>query len=393
MAELEAKVLIDQAMEATGLSDFGGDSVAGGARPAARLAQRRGRAQRDRRWWSRGRDRRLPVQPARRGRGAQAAPGDRRRAGRPADRHRRAGPHGHDHPLRPPRAGPGHPRAAHLGGRPPVPAAGDRHLPHRPPHRRGGGERWRASTSCCPEFRAMHPMGARLAQECVRITGARLPQLHLPDAVPGAELRPLAARRGRHGRRPTAWHRHVPPAPAVAPPGDPVGGEVARAHLAPRRAAGRVPGRAARADPPRSAADHRLDRLAGADPAVAGQRRRRRARRRRPSSPTTSSRGSTGRSRPGSTAPSRPTRWSTRSSPSFMADPLATIGTIYDRLGPRAHRRGRVGGCGPSWPHHSQDEHGGHRYTFAATGLDEAELRARTRAYQEHFEVPSEPLP
>ena len=42
---------------------------------------------------------------------------------------------------------------------------------------------------------------------------------------------------------------------------------------------------------------------------------------------------------------------------------------------------------------HPQDEHGGHRYTFAATGLDEGELRARTRAYQEHFEVPSEPLP
>ena len=42
---------------------------------------------------------------------------------------------------------------------------------------------------------------------------------------------------------------------------------------------------------------------------------------------------------------------------------------------------------------HPQDEHGGHRYTFAGTGLDEGELRARTRAYQEYFEVPSEPLP
>jgi Sulfotransferase family len=77
---------------------------------------------------------------------------------------------------------------------------------------------------------------------------------------------------------------------------------------------------------------------------------------------------------------------------SFMADPLATIATIYDRLGleltaeaESAMRRFLAD--------HAQDENGGHRYTFAATGLDEGELRARTRAYQEHFEVPSEPLP
>jgi hypothetical protein len=77
---------------------------------------------------------------------------------------------------------------------------------------------------------------------------------------------------------------------------------------------------------------------------------------------------------------------------SFMADPLATIGTIYDRLGltltAEAESRMRA-----FLADHAQDEHGGHRYTFAATGLDEAEIRARTRAYQEHFDVPSEPLP
>jgi hypothetical protein len=42
---------------------------------------------------------------------------------------------------------------------------------------------------------------------------------------------------------------------------------------------------------------------------------------------------------------------------------------------------------------HPSDRHGGHRYTFAATGLDEAELRARTAAYQSAFAVPIEPLP
>lgn len=74
----------------------------------------------------------------------------------------------------------------------------------------------------------------------------------------------------------------------------------------------------------------------------------------------------------------------------FMADPLATVGTIYERLGleltPEAEGRMRA----------FLDTHrseGGHRYTFAATGLDEHELRARTHRYQEHFAVPDEPLP
>ena len=108
----------------------------------------------------------------------------------------------------------------------------------------------------------------------------RLPQLHLPHAVPRAELRPLAAGRGRHGPGlPLA--PHVPPAPAVTAPGRTLGCEVARPHLAPRRPARRVPRRAPRADPPRSAADHRLHRLAGPEAPLAGQRRRRRARGRR----------------------------------------------------------------------------------------------------------------
>jgi hypothetical protein len=75
----------------------------------------------------------------------------------------------------------------------------------------------------------------------------------------------------------------------------------------------------------------------------------------------------------------------------FMADPFVTIGTIYERLGleltPEAEARMRS-----FLAAHPQGEHGGHRYTFAATGLDEGELRERVRPYQEHFDVPSEPL-
>ena len=76
----------------------------------------------------------------------------------------------------------------------------------------------------------------------------------------------------------------------------------------------------------------------------------------------------------------------------FMADPFATVEAIYERLGLEltgdAERRMRA-----FLDRHPSDRHGGHRYTFAATGLDEAELRARTAAYQSAFAVPIEPLP
>jgi hypothetical protein len=76
----------------------------------------------------------------------------------------------------------------------------------------------------------------------------------------------------------------------------------------------------------------------------------------------------------------------------FLADPFAMIGAIYDRLGlvltaetERAMRdflathRGDGGG-------------GGSRYTFADTGLEAAALRERAAPYQERFGVPSERL-
>lgn len=76
----------------------------------------------------------------------------------------------------------------------------------------------------------------------------------------------------------------------------------------------------------------------------------------------------------------------------FVADPIATVRSIYAALGRElddsteqamrqflAKNPGDGGG-------------GGTRYRFADTGLDAGALRERSRAYQEHFDVPSEPV-
>jgi sulfotransferase family protein len=76
----------------------------------------------------------------------------------------------------------------------------------------------------------------------------------------------------------------------------------------------------------------------------------------------------------------------------FMADPFATIRSVYDHLelelpDDALHRMQTFLAENP------QDRYGRHRYTFADTELDEGELRERTRRYQEFFDVPSEELP
>ena len=76
----------------------------------------------------------------------------------------------------------------------------------------------------------------------------------------------------------------------------------------------------------------------------------------------------------------------------FLADPFATIGVIYDALGLEftdvAESRMRAFLA----THPGDGGGGGSRYTFADTGLDADELRERGRAYQEYFGVPSEPV-
>ncbi len=75
----------------------------------------------------------------------------------------------------------------------------------------------------------------------------------------------------------------------------------------------------------------------------------------------------------------------------FMADPFAAIAEIYERLGlsltSEAEDRMRA-----FLASNAQDKHGGHTYTWAATGLDEAALRARSKRYEERFAVPVEAL-
>jgi hypothetical protein len=76
----------------------------------------------------------------------------------------------------------------------------------------------------------------------------------------------------------------------------------------------------------------------------------------------------------------------------FMADPFATIGSVYDALGldftGEAERRMRA-----FLATHPGDGGGaGSRYHFADTGLDAGWLRERSHAYQEYFGIPSEPV-
>jgi hypothetical protein len=74
----------------------------------------------------------------------------------------------------------------------------------------------------------------------------------------------------------------------------------------------------------------------------------------------------------------------------FMGDPFATIGTIYDALGLEltASSEARMRDF---LAQHGQDEHGTHSYTFADTGLDAGVWRERLQRYQDHFGVASEP--
>jgi hypothetical protein len=74
----------------------------------------------------------------------------------------------------------------------------------------------------------------------------------------------------------------------------------------------------------------------------------------------------------------------------FMADPIGTIGAVYDGLGldltVEAERRMRA------FLAEHPGEAVGRRYTWADTGLDAGALRERAAPYQERFDVASEPL-
>lgn len=74
----------------------------------------------------------------------------------------------------------------------------------------------------------------------------------------------------------------------------------------------------------------------------------------------------------------------------FIADPFRTIRSIYDRLGaeltPEAESQMRR-----FLDEHRADKHGAHEYSFTDTGLDAGAVRERASRYAEYFDVRSEP--
>jgi hypothetical protein len=76
----------------------------------------------------------------------------------------------------------------------------------------------------------------------------------------------------------------------------------------------------------------------------------------------------------------------------FVADPLATIAVIYERLGRELTGEAADRMRAFLAEHPGDGGGGGTRYRFADTGLDADDLRERSRPYQERFGVPSEPV-
>jgi hypothetical protein len=73
----------------------------------------------------------------------------------------------------------------------------------------------------------------------------------------------------------------------------------------------------------------------------------------------------------------------------FVANPLGTVARVYDVLGLELDTETRERMTDFLDTHRHE---GRATYTFADTGLDSDALRDRVKAYQEHFGVPSEPL-
>jgi hypothetical protein len=76
----------------------------------------------------------------------------------------------------------------------------------------------------------------------------------------------------------------------------------------------------------------------------------------------------------------------------FLRDPMAVVRTIYERLGIELSDEAEKA-MQAFLAANPQEKHGGHKYSFADTGLDAGLLRERTRAYTEFFDIPEEPLP
>ena len=240
-----------------------------------------------------------------------------------------------------------------------------------------------------PGFMQMHPMGAQLPQECVRITSSDFRSMIFPTqySVPSyarwllheADMAPAYR-----------WHRmflehlqsrHPAARWVLKSPGhlwalDALVAEYPNAllvqtHRDPLRILASLSSLVAKlrsmasdaATIPRAAADFAQDILDGLDRSVDARES-------------------------GTIAADRVVDLQFRS---FIADPFATINEIYGKLGlelqPEAERRMRE-----FFVANPSDKHGVHTYRFADTGLVEGEWRERARRYQEYFDVPSESL-
>lgn len=246
-----------------------------------------------------------------------------------------------------------------------------------------------ASEMLVPGFKAMHPMGARLAQECVRITGADFrsmifpTQYHLPSyarwLLHEADMAPAYR-----------WHRRVLQVlqskhPArrwvLKSPGhiwcleallaEYPGALLVQTHRDPLRIVASLSSLVAMlrkmasdtTSIPEAAADFSDDLILGLDRSIDA----------RESGAVTAE------------------RIVDLHFASFMKNPFETIQIVYDRLRlpltADAERRMRA-----FFAANPKDKHGTHRYRFADTGLDVEEQRRRTRRYCEYFDVPEEPL-
>lgn len=76
----------------------------------------------------------------------------------------------------------------------------------------------------------------------------------------------------------------------------------------------------------------------------------------------------------------------------FVADPLATIKRIYEQLGLELTADAEARQRSFLDAHPGDGGGGGTRYRFENTGLDAGDLRERSQRYQERFDVPSEPV-
>ena len=240
-----------------------------------------------------------------------------------------------------------------------------------------------------PGFRAMHPMGARLPQECVRITGSDFRSMIFPTQyrVPSyghwllheADMAPLYA-----------WHRiflqhlqsrHPTNRWVLKSPGHiwSLGALLAeypnavlvQTHRDPLRVIASISSLVAklrvlatdRTTIPEAAAEFAEYIIDGLDRSVAARK-------------------------DGTVDPARVIDLQFAE---FMKNPFGTIGAVYDALGLEltAETEQRMRDYLTANP---QGAHGVHTYTWDATELNEAQWRERARSYQDYFEVPTESL-